>query len=135
MKPAELGSTGAEEMSLFQRLSVGNGTKPPRLALGPVDICEQLEVWTEPFTWKFSVEEVELPGSGFSTAMVNVPAVEALPVAVSCVEETKVVERAVALRRTCTPETNWAPVTEREKLPKLLEAGEMPVRVGVGFSR
>ena len=41
---AELGSTGEEEMSLFQRLSEGNGRKPLRLAPCPVDMPEQLEV-------------------------------------------------------------------------------------------
>lgn len=81
------------------------------------------------------MEEVEPPGSGFSTAMVKVPAVEALPVAVSCVEETKVVDRAVELRRTCAPETNWLPVMASEKLPRLVEAGEMPESVGVGLRR
>ena len=135
MKAAEFGSTGADEISLFQRLSEGKGTKPPRLPPWPVDICEQLDVWTEPFTWKFSEEEVELPGSGFSTAMGKVPAVEALPVAVSCVGETKVVESVVPLRRTCAPETNWLPVTVREKLPRLVVAGEMPESVGVGLRR
>ena len=76
---------------------------------------------------------MELPGSGFSTATVYAPAVEAVPVAVSCVEEVNVVERAVPLRRTCAPETKPVPVTAIEKLPRLVEAGEMPERVGVGF--
>ena len=56
-----------------------------------------------------------------------------MPVAVSCVEETKVVESAELDRRTCAPETKLLPVTVREKLPRLVEAGEMPVRTGVGF--
>src|SRR3954470_23220080 len=37
----ELGSTGAEEMSVFQRLLPAKGTKPPRLAPCPVDITLQ----------------------------------------------------------------------------------------------
>src|SRR6266436_4806166 len=37
MTAAELGSTGVEEISAFQRLSAGNGTKPPRLAPWPGD--------------------------------------------------------------------------------------------------
>jgi hypothetical protein len=65
--------------------------------------------------------------------MGNVPAVVALPVAVSCVEETKVVERAVLLRRTSAPETKLEPVIVREKFPRLVEEGEMPTRVGVGL--
>jgi hypothetical protein len=44
MTAAELGSTGVEEMSAFQRLSAGNGTKPPRLAPWPSDRELQLEV-------------------------------------------------------------------------------------------
>src|SRR5215470_20026465 len=34
----EFGSTGAEEISVFQRLLLVNGTNPLRLAVGPVDI-------------------------------------------------------------------------------------------------
>jgi hypothetical protein len=74
-----------------------------------------------------------LPGSGFWTVTGKVPAVEAVPVAVSCMEETKVVERAAPLRRTCAPEMKDVPETVREKLPKFVDAGEMPARVGVGL--
>src|SRR5947207_2340026 len=35
MSAAELGSTGAEEMSWFQGLSAGKGRRPARLAPGP----------------------------------------------------------------------------------------------------
>lgn len=79
--------------------------------------------------------EVLRPGSGFSTATGNVPALAALPVAVSCVEETNVVGRATLLTRTWAPETKLVPVRVREKLPRLVEAGEMPTREGVGFQR
>jgi hypothetical protein len=120
-------------MSLFQRLSEGNGRKPLRLAPCPVDMPEQLEVCGEPLTWKLMAEDSELPGSGFCTTMENVPEEEAVPVAVSCVEETKVVESAELERRTCAPETKLLPVMVREKLPRLVEAGDMPVRTGVGF--
>src|SRR5215469_2926854 len=132
---AELGSTGAFEMSLFHRLSDGNGTKPPRLAPWPVDICEQLEVCVEPFTWKFTPEEALLPGSGFCTITENVPALPAVPVAVSCVDETNVVASAVLLNITCAPDTKFVPVSVSEKLPRFVVAGEMPVSVGVGFQR
>lgn len=47
MTAAELGSTGVEEISVFQRLSAGNGTKPPRLAPWPSDRELQLEVCGE----------------------------------------------------------------------------------------
>jgi hypothetical protein len=130
---AELGSTGEEEMSLFQRLSEGNGRKPLRLAPCPVDIPEQLEVCGEPFTWKLTAVDSELPGSGFCTTTENAPEEEAVPVAVSCVEETNVVEMGALERRTCAPETKLLPVMVREKLPRLVEAGEIPVRTGVGF--
>jgi len=46
----ELESTGEEEISLFQRLSAGNGRKPLRLAPCPEDMPEQLEVCVEPLT-------------------------------------------------------------------------------------
>jgi hypothetical protein len=63
------------------------------------------------------------------------PAEEAVLVAVSCVEETNVVVTGELERRICAPETKLLPVTVREKLPRLVEAGEMPVRTGVGFRR
>lgn len=130
---AELESTGEEEMSLFQRLSEGNGRKPLRLAPCPVDMLEQPEVCGEPLTWKLTAVDSELPGSGFCTTTENAPEEEAVPVAVSCVEETNVVEMGALERRTCAPETKLLPVMVREKLPRLVEAGEIPVRTGVGF--
>src|SRR5215471_275857 len=130
---AELESTGEEEISLFQRLSEGNGRKPLRLAPCPVDMLEQPEVCGEPLTWKLTAVDSELPGSGFSTTTENAPEEEAVPVAVSCVEETNVVEMGALERRTCAPETKLPPVMVREKLPRLVEAGEIPVRTGVGF--
>lgn len=44
------------------------------------------------------------------------------------------VVRATPLRRTCAPWTKLEPVTAREKLPKLMEDGEMPMREGAGLS-
>jgi hypothetical protein len=67
--------------------------------------------------------------------MGKVPADVALPEAVSCVAETKVAVRAEPLRRTCAPLTKLEPVTVREKLPRLVEGGLMPVREGVGLRR
>jgi hypothetical protein len=43
------------------------------------------------------------------------------------------VVRAAPLRRTCAPLTKLEPVTVREKLPRLVEEGEMPMREGVGL--
>jgi hypothetical protein len=86
MVAAEFGSTGAEEMSLFHRLSAGNGTNPFRLELCPRLIPLQLGGGFPPLvgvTCKFCEEEVALPGLGFITATENVPAENSLPVAVS----------------------------------------------------
>src|SRR5579863_9303230 len=48
MMLAELGSTGAAEMSVFQRLVLGNGTKPLRLDNWPVLIPAQVPAWAKP---------------------------------------------------------------------------------------
>ena len=135
MMLAEFGSTGALVMSVFQRLEERKGTKPLRLAPCPVDIWEQAEFCVGPLTWKSIEAEVALPELGFCTATGKVPAVGAVPVAVSCVEETKVVESGVLLKRTCAPERKLEPVTVRVKLPVLAEVGEMPARTGMGFQR
>ncbi|MBZ5546783.1 MAG: hypothetical protein LAO22_02305 [Acidobacteriia bacterium] len=41
MMVAEFGSTGADEMSVFHKLLLVNGTNPPKLALWPVDMTLQ----------------------------------------------------------------------------------------------
>lgn len=82
---------------------------------------------------KFCADEELLPGSGFSTVTAKVPAVVALPVAVSFVLVTKVVASAVVPSITSAPETKLEPVMVSMKLPRFEEAGEMPVRTGVGF--
>src|SRR5580700_10980715 len=107
MIAAEFASTGAEEMSLFQRLSAGTGTNPFRLALCPRLIPLQLGGGFPPLvevTCKFWEVEAALPGLGFITAMEKVPADASLPIAVSCVEDTKVVASGAPARRT------WAPL-------------------------
>jgi hypothetical protein len=63
----------------------------------------------------------------------NVPAPLALPVAVSCVPETKLVVRAAPFSSTTAPETKLLPVTVSVKLPTLVAAGEIPANVGVAF--
>jgi hypothetical protein len=136
MIAAEFASTGAEEMSLFQRLSAGNGTNPFRLALCPRLIPLQLGGGLPPLvevTCKFWEEEVALPGLGFITAMENVPADASLPVAVSCVDDTKVVASGAPARSTCAPPTNPLPSTVIANAPAGTDGGAMPVSTGTGF--
>ncbi len=67
-----------------------------RLAPWPTDIWEQLEVGcVAGLMTRFCEEELLPPGPGFCTRICTVPAVAAVPAAVSCVEETKVVASAV----------------------------------------
>lgn len=141
MIAAEFESTGADEMSLFQRLSDGNGTNPLRLPPCPAVIALHAEGGgggppppLVEVTCKVSELEVALPGFGFITLTAKLPAEVALPVAVSCVEEIKVVESAEPESITCAPVTKLLPVTAIEKLPVEIEAGTMPLRTGIGFS-
>lgn len=138
MIAAEFGSTGAEEMSLFQRLSGGNGTNPFRLALGPRLISLQLGGGFPPLvavTCKIWDAEVALPGLGFITATENVPAEVSLPVAVSCADDTKVVASGEPARSTCAPLTNPVPFTAIANAPAGTDAGAMPVSTGTGFCK
>src|ERR1700676_160808 len=130
---AEFASTGAAEISLFHRLSLGNGTNPFKLAPGPTDMPLQELVCVDPCTWKSTLGDVLLPGSGFLTLIVNVPTAAAFPVAVSCVGEFTVVGSAVPLKSTCAPAANLLPVTVTLKLPIFTAAGLIPVSTGVGF--
>lgn len=84
---------------------------------------------------KFWGEDELLPGSGFCTVIEKVPEEVALPVAVSFVAETNVVGRAVVPKRIWAPETKSEPVAVMVKFPRFVEAGEIPVRTGVGFKR
>ncbi len=84
-------------------------------------------------TCKFSDPEVALPGLGFTTETENVPAEGALPVAVSCAADTKVVASGELANITCAPLTKLLPFTVMVKLPEGTDAGEMLVRTGVGF--
>jgi hypothetical protein len=78
--------------------------------------------------------ELLLPGSGFTTVILNSPAEDAEPVAVSCVAETKVVVSGVVPSSTCAPDTKLLPVMVSEKLPVPTLAGFVPLRTGVGLS-
>jgi hypothetical protein len=129
----EFASTGEAEISLFHKLSAGNGRKPFKLAPCPRDIPLQLGACVVPVTVKFTVEDVLLPGSGFRTLTVYVPALAAFPVAVNCVAELNAVVIALPFSSTFAPLTNLFPVTVKEKFPVFVEAGLMPVMTGVGF--
>src|ERR1700733_7255114 len=137
---AECGSTGAEEISSFQRLSAGNGTNPLRLALWPGLIPLQLGGGGGGFppllvevTCKIWDADVALPGLGFITATANVPADASLPAAVSCVDETKVVASGAPARSTRAPLTNPLPFTVIANAPAGTDAGAMPASTGTGF--
>ena len=69
MIAVELESTVAVEMSLFQRLADEKGTKPFKFAPWPIDIWLQPEACCEAPTWKFTLLELLLPGSGFVTVI------------------------------------------------------------------
>ncbi|MGC2330615.1 MAG: hypothetical protein WA581_04110 [Candidatus Acidiferrales bacterium] len=77
--------------------------------------------------------EVLLPGFGFITEIANVPTEFSVPVALSCIEETKVVVSAEPLSKTCAPFTKLLPVIESVKLPMATDAGEMLLNTGTGF--
>jgi hypothetical protein len=136
MIAAEFASTGAEEMSLFQRLSTGKGTNPFRPALCPRLIPLQLGGGFPPLvevTCKFWEAEVALPGLGFITATENVPADSSLPAAVSCVDDTKFVASGEPARSTCAPLTNPLPFTVIANAPAGTDGGAMPASTGTGF--
>lgn len=61
------------------------------------------------------------------------PETDSLPLAVSCVAETKLVVSAVLPSITCAPEIKFVPLSVIEKLPVPVLAGFVPTSVGVGF--
>jgi hypothetical protein len=82
--------------------------------------------------------DVPPPGLGFTTVMDAVPAVatrDAGTMAVSCVEETKVVASAVPFQFTVEVETNLVPFTVKVKsaLPAVIQVGLIEVVVGTGL--
>ena len=98
-------------------LQAGGGLPPP------------LEV-----TCKFREPDVALPGFGFVTATAKVPAEAALTEAVSCVDETNVVESGEPAKSTCAPFTNPLPFNVIVNAPVVTDEGETLVRAGTGFS-
>src|ERR1700730_15704827 len=104
MIAAEFGSTGTTETFWFQALSAGNGTKPFRLAPCPRLMPPHVPAWVPDVpTCKFAALELALPGFGFMTAIANVPAGEAAPLAVNCVDDRNVVVSGEPANSTCAP--------------------------------
>jgi len=64
MTALEFASTGEAEISLFHKLSAGNGRKPFKLAPCPRDMPPQLGACVVPVTVKFTVEDVAAAGIG-----------------------------------------------------------------------
>ena len=101
----------------------GGGAEEP-------DITDTVKVWAL---------EVPPPGVGLNTVMLWAPATVRSVVgmvAVSWVEETKVVVRLEALKRTIEPDTKLVPLTVRVTAGSRLVAvvGEMEVVVGTGLA-
>ena len=76
-----------------------------------------------------------LPGFGFVTVTAKFPAEAAVPLAVSCVEETNVVASAVPASCACAPETKPLPLSVIENAPVETEFGVMLFSTGIGFHR
>jgi hypothetical protein len=132
----ELGSTGALAMFSFHRLSAGNGTKPFKFPPCPGLILPQAPPALPPdeTTLTFTAPDVALPGSGFVTVTGIVPAVDAVPEAVSWFDDTKVVAIALPPSETCAPFTNLLPVTLKVKDPVWKLDGATLLNRGTGFS-
>lgn len=83
------------------------------------------------------VPEEIVPGSGFLTLMEMLPTwlLDAVPVAVSCVEETRVVVNAVEPKSTTALEAKCEPLIVNLKEPTGIEVGLIEEICGAGFSR
>jgi hypothetical protein len=92
------------------------------------------EAWVLAPICRFTEFEVLAPGSGFPTATGKLPADDAEPVAVSWVEEIKVVAIGAEESSTCAPGTKLLPVIARLKAPVPVLEGVIPAMVGVGFN-
>ena len=120
MIAAEFGSTVAFAIFRFHKLSAGKGRNPFRLPpwprLNPLQalvgggggggLPPDCEV-----TVTLIAEDVLLPGFGLLTLTPNIPALVSEPVAVSFVDETKVVVTAAPPNSTCAPLTKLLPIT------------------------
>src|ERR1700733_136444 len=79
--------------------------------------------------------ELEDPGLGFvtKTCAFAISAGGAVPVAVSCVAELKVVFNGFPANKTCAPFTNLLPVTTSVKFPPERVVAETNVTMGTGL--
>ena len=109
---------------------------------GPPAVVEVGEILVVVGTGLFIVSvcafEVPPPGAGFTTVMDAVPAVAISPaviVAVTVVEEIKIVLRAEPLKSTVDDALKFVPLTVRVNCapPAIVEMGEIEVVVGTGF--
>ena len=77
------------------------------------------------------------PGSGFLTVKVMLPIcpLATVPVAVSCVEDMRVVVSAAPFNCTAAPLAKCAPLIVTVKAPTAIAAGETEVICGTGFCR
>ena len=80
-----------------------------------------------------TVGEVLPPGFGLLTLTVNVPALGAEPVAVSCPAETNLVVTAVPPNSTCAPGTKLLPLIVSVYAPAAKLGGLTLLIAGVGF--
>ena len=127
-------------------MSAGNGRNPFRLTPWPVEIAlHALGVPPPPpppppppeveaVTVTLIVEVVLSPGLGLKTLTAYVPAVDSIPVAESCVDETNAVASCESPHSTVAPRTKLLPVTVSVNDPAVNVAGETLASDGVGFS-
>ena len=115
MIAAEFGSTVALAIFWFHKLSAGKGRKPLRLP--PCPTVTPLHASggggglpPDDVTVTLKAPDVLLPGFGLLTVTPKLPAVFAEPVAVSVVDETKVVAAEAPPNKTCAPLTKFVPV-------------------------
>src|SRR5271167_2624884 len=83
----------------------------------------------------FSVPDEIDPGSGFFTAIAMLPTWPevAVPVAVSCVDETRVAVSVVFPKLIVAPFAKCAPVTVKLNVPTRIDVGAIDVICGTGL--
>jgi hypothetical protein len=113
-----------------------------KAGVGPKVVCSRKRSATlgatemVPTTNALMLFEPIAPGSGFITSTATVPtcAAVAVPVAVNCVPDTKLVVSAVPPKETVAPLTKSLPVIINVNVPTLTCGGDIPVTIGIGFS-
>jgi len=127
---ARIASTGEAEISLFHKLSAGNGRNrsSSRLARGH---APQLGACVVPVTGQFTVEDVLLPGSGFCALTVYVPALAAFPAASIALAELNVVVIALPFSSIVRAAHKFVTGYGQRKFPVLVVVGLIPVITGV----